>query len=354
MAAGTEAPPLDVSADVLRAYTRDIFAAAGTPADVAERLAGSLVNANQSGHDSHGVIRIPQYISSIRDGAVVADARPTVTMDGPSFVIVDGNWGFGQETARYAMNQAVERAKKNGVGMAATLKTNHIGRLGEWAELAASQGTVGMVTVAIAGSRGISVAPFGGAGRALSTNPIAIGVPRGDQPPMLLDFATSIVAEGKVRFARDKGVDLPPGCVRDKDGNPTVDPKDFYDGGTLQPFGGHKGYALAMMVEVLSIAFSGADGPDASTKTGMYSGSWFLAMDPSKTRPDGGFVESVERLTSRVLAVKPAPGFDRVMLPGEPEIATRAARAKAVSVPAATWRDIGAEAEKLGVATPKV
>jgi LDH2 family malate/lactate/ureidoglycolate dehydrogenase len=352
MATTAEAPPLDVSLEALSTYVTELFEASGMSRGPASRLTNSLLLANRSGHDSHGIIRIPQYLEGIQRGSMDATIEPKVKLEGPAYVVVDGQWGFGQETARFAMAKAAEKARACGVGMATTIRTNHIGRLGEWAEQAAADGVIGLVCVAIAGAGGKAVAPFGGAERALSTNPLAIGIPREGQAPLLLDWATSILPEGKVRFARDKGVPVPPGCLLDKDGNPTTDPNDFYNGGMLLPFAGHKGYALSLMIEVLGTLLGGAELPENEDPRGVYSGAWFLAIDPTHTRRDGGFGNGLELLCARMLGVKPAPGFERVMLPGEPEHLTRLSRSESISVPAATWSAIAAHAERLGVGIP--
>jgi hydroxycarboxylate dehydrogenase B len=338
----------------LEAFTRDIFVAAGTPPAVAERLARSLVEANLSGHDSHGLIRISSYLAAIKDDQVHPAAEPKVVRDGPSWALVDGQWAFGQETARFSIGLAIEKARGQGVGLASALRCNHIGRVGEWTEQAAAAGMIGLASVAFGPPKAINVAPYGGAARALSTNPISIASPRGDGPPLLLDFATSVSAEGKVRVARDKGAPLPPGVIVDRDGNPSTDPNDLYAGGALQPVGGHKGYALSVMVEILSVALSGADEPANHAPNGANSGSFFLAIDPSVFREFEAFTDSVESIARRLTAVPPAPGFDEVLLPGDPEYRTRRARSAALSLPLATWKAISADGAALGVEVPAV
>jgi uncharacterized oxidoreductase len=333
-------------------YVRSIFAAAGASQEVAGRMAHSLVDSNLAGHDSHGVIRTTQYLQDMRSGQLDPRAEPVVLREGPAWALVNGNWGFGHETARFSMARAIEKARAAGIGVVSTVCCNHIGRLGEWAEQAATAQMIGMATVGFGSPKAHLVAPYGGARRALSTNPIAIGAPRAGAEPLLLDFATSISPEGKVRVARDKGVPLPDGVLIDKDGNSTTDPNALYAGGALLPVGGHKGYALAMMVEVLSTALGGADEPEMHAPNGANSGSFFLAIDPAVFRPFEGYAASIERLVDRVATVPPAPGFERVLLPGEPEQRSRAERAAAISLPPATWSAIAADAESLGVAVP--
>lgn len=330
----------------------DIFRACGTPSRVAEAVARSLVDSNLAGHDSHGVIRIMQYVAGIRQGHYLVDAEPRVVSETPATAVVDGEWAFGQETAHFSMELAVRKARETKVAAVSAIRCNHIGRLGEWTELAAAQEMVGLCTVTLLGF-GIGVAPYGGASRVLATNPISVGFPRGEgRPPLILDYATAAVAEGKVRVARDKGAQLPPGCILDSRGLPSTEPRDFYSGGMLLPFGGHKGYALSLVVELLSAALGGAD--LALDKDGRASGSFYLAIDPTAHRTFEEFVTSVEQTGERVVAVPPAPGFEEVLLPGDPEQRSRAERlAHGVPLPEATWKAVISLARELGVETPE-
>ena len=189
---------LTLSADLLTRTTSTIFEAAGTPTDIAEFMASSLVGANLAGHDSHGVIQIPGYIAMIQDGRMLPAVRPEVTQEGASIIRVDGGWGFGQYTAHASMDLAIQKAKRNQLALVTTTRVSHIGRLGEWAEQAANAGVIGMLGVSW-GAGPYAGTPYGGAGRVLSTNPISFGIPLQDRPPFILDFATTAVAEGKLR-----------------------------------------------------------------------------------------------------------------------------------------------------------
>ena len=258
---------LTLKAETLAQAASAILEAAGTPHDIAQFVADSLVGANLAGHDSHGVIQIPGYVELIRIGALAPAARPEVVKEGPAIVQVDGGFGFGQFTAHVCMNLAVEKARKNQLAMVTVVRASHIGRCGQWAEQAARAGLIGMLGVSW-GNGPFSATPFGGAGRVLSTNPLAVGIPLREGPPFILDFATTAVAEGKLRVSRAKGEAVPDGWIVDGVGRPTNDVEDFYTGGgMLQMFGGHKGFALSMMIELLSIALSGADAaPDAPVR----------------------------------------------------------------------------------------
>jgi len=246
----------------LRDLGRRIFMAAGAPTDIAEHVADHLVASNLAGHDSHGVLRIPQYVAEADRGDLVPGARAELVSEKGAIGIVDAGRGFGHSATALAMSWAAERALELGIAAAAVRRANHLGRLGEYAELAAARGVIGIATVGVVGRGG--VAPFGGRDRFLGTNPWAIGVPAAGEP-MIYDAATSALAEGKLRLARAKGVQVPAGAIVDSDGRPTTDPNDYYAGGALLPLGGllagHKGYGLALASALVGgLAMVGDDG----------------------------------------------------------------------------------------------
>ena len=337
---------LTLSPDVLSRAATAIFRAVGTPDDIAAFVADSLVGSNLAGHDSHGVIQVPGYVDRIKAGDLVPDARPEVEREGPGIVQVDGAWGFGQYAAHVCMDLAATKARQSQVALVTMTRSNHIGRLGQWAEQAAEMGTIGMIVTSWGGGP-FAATPFGGAGKVLSTNPIAIGMPLEDGSPFVLDFATTAVAEGKLRVARAKQARVPDGWIVDKEGRPTNDPEDFYAGGMLLPFGGHKGFALAMAVELLSIALTGADTePD---ERGRFNGAVFVAIDPTAVRPLDDFRRAAAGINARVTGVPPAPGSDGVVIPGQPEARSREARRReGIPVAEATWEAIQATAQSVG------
>lgn len=338
------------SADTLAQVTDTIFRAAGTPDDIAALVARSLVDANLAGHDSHGVIRVPSYVEQITSGEIVPGARPRVERDGPSLIAVDGAWGFGQYVAHVCMELAADKARAHQLGLVSLTRSNHIGRLGEWAEEAARAGVIGMVATSWGGGP-FAATPFGGAAKVVSTNPIAWGVPLPDGPPFVLDYATTAVAEGKLRVARAKGAKVPDGWIVDAVGRPTNDPEDFYAGGMLLPFGGHKGFALAMVVELLSIALTGAD--TTTDERGRLNGAVFLAIDPAAVRPLDEFRAAAGRIAARMSEVPPAPGSDGVVIPGQPEARSREVRRReGIPVAEATWEAIRSAAHTVGARLP--
>ena len=329
---------------VLEQFGRDVFEAAGSPPDIADAVACSLVLADLSGHPSHGVMRIPDYVTYINEGLVDPRVRPSIKQVTPNAVFVDGHWGFGQITAADAVSEVVKLAKASGIAMAGVMNCNHVGRVGEWVELAAVSDVIAMMVVG--GPSDIVTAPFGGSETALSTNPMAAGVPAGSRDPMILDFATSAQAVGKIRIAQARGQSMPENSILDSDGNPTTDPDDFFDGGLLLPFGGHKGSALSILIDALGSGLTGSEQTDRYNKLGAI----LIGIDPAVFRPRDQYGASVDRLFDRVTGVQPAPGFDEVLIPGEPERRERAEqRRSGLEVAPATLQTLVDTAEKLGI-----
>lgn len=333
---------------------RRVFEAAGAPPDVADHVSAHLVASNQAGHDSHGVIRIPWYLGHVRRGWLRPAARPRLLDERPAAALVGGEWGFGHPAAAMAMDAACARARRHGLGAAALVRATHIGRLGTYVERAAAEGLVAMMWLGGLGAQRASV-PYA-AGRGLyGTNPMAAAFPAGDAGTPLLDFATTAVAGGKVMVARDRGVPLPQGVALDRDGRPTTDPEAALDGGWLLPFGAHKGSALAFFAQLFGQALTGADAaPGEADPDSPFAraGALFVVLDPGLFRPAGAAIASAGRTAMAVRDLPPAPGFERVLAPGDPEARSRAERARAIPLPDETWRQIVAAAESVGVAVP--
>ncbi len=333
-----------VPTEALREYAEGLFVKAGTPADIATALIGSLILADQSGHPSHGVIRVPRYLEYIDTGRAVADGRPEIIKQTATSALVDGHLGFGQFTAAFAAQTAIDLAKESGIAIVGCIRCNHTGRIGQWAEQAADQGMI--LFGAVGGPTGLASAPFGGLGRVLSTNPITASVPGGEHDPMIMDFATTATAEGKIQVARAKGAQLPPGQVLNKHGEPTTAPAEFYDGGMLLPFGGHKGYALGLLAEILASSLTGAGDSHDTPLMGFT----IIAIDPGIFRSAADYGADVDSVFERMEAVPPAPGFDGVMIPGEPERRSRAAHAgRGIELAEATIQFLRDEGARLGV-----
>jgi LDH2 family malate/lactate/ureidoglycolate dehydrogenase len=336
-----------VASDPLEAMTAGIFEAAGTPADLAAEVARHLVSANLAGHDSHGVIRIPAYLQQIESGRLAADGRPAVVHETAATAIVDANRGFGQVGAAHALQVAIEKASAAGAGVVSIRRCGHIGRLGHYAETAAAQGFISMIVFGNMGPGIGLTAPFGGAHRHLGTNPWSFGVPSGETQPVVVDFATTVVAEGKVQVARAKHAELPPGQIVDKHGHPSTNPEDLYSGGMLLPAAGHKGYGLSLVAALVGAGLTAEEVPD----NGVGAGVVVMAIDPRAFGALETFTATIDNLSAGIEAVPPASGFEKVFLPGGPEAVSRASRrANGVPIAPDTWDVISAAAAKLGVA----
>jgi hydroxycarboxylate dehydrogenase B len=338
---------LTIEAEALRRVTQTIFEAAGTPGEAAEQVAQILVESNLAGHDSHGVMQLPLYVQRIKNGQINPRGRPEIRQESAASALVSGNWTFGQVAAAYGTQVAIEKARRERVAMVAVVECDHIGRLGEYTERAARTNLIGLVTAGRGYPEG-RVAPFGGGGPGpLGTNPFSFAFPGGRQPRVLVDFATSVIAANKIHVARAKGEQLPPGCIIDREGRPSTDPQDYVEGGSLLPFGSHKGYGLAVVAELLSNVVTGSD---AHPGPGRPGGAFILVMDPAAFRPLGDYQAASDRLADQLKAVPPAAGFDGVLLPGEPETRTREQRQReGVPVPEATWQAIVETGAGLGV-----
>ncbi len=338
-----------VHAAQLTSFVARIFQAAGAPPDAAELVAASLVKSNLAGHDSHGVVRVIQYLASMAQGEMDAQARPTLVRETPVTATVDGNRGFGQLAAHFAASLALEKAQAQGLGAVALAHAGHIGRVGEWVEMAGQAGFIGLAWCN-GGRPGGIVAPFGGAERRLGTNPVAAAVPLPGEPPLVMDFATSVVAEGKVRIARNSGKPIPEGWILDREGRPSTRPQDLYDGGVLLPAAGHKGYGLSLLVELLGGVLTGAGCPIFPGYV-MNNGVLFLVLDPGVFRPREAFDADVRRLVEAVRSTRPAPGFQEVLLPGEPERRTAQERqAQGIPMDETTWQGLLEAGARFGVA----
>jgi len=331
----------------LTRLVRAIVTAAGAPATHAEIVATSVVDADLTGHESHGVLRIPSLVEAIGKGSLKPAATPFVVHESPSTAVVDGAATFGHVGARVATDLAIQKAGSAGLAGVSLTRVTHAGRIGEWAELGAGHGLITMVAASRAHSTG-TLAPYGGRVGAIGTTPTAWAIPRLEgRPPILLDFATSAVAQGKLQLARATGQSVPPGWILDAEGRPTTDVEEFFRGGALLPFGGHKGYALSVITAMLAVGLSGGDLLDPSEHGSCL---FIMCVDPEAFRPADQFGRAIEEIAARLKAVPPAEGFDEVLLPGEPEARSRARRSQeGIPVTDATWEALEATARRLGV-----
>jgi LDH2 family malate/lactate/ureidoglycolate dehydrogenase len=308
-----------IPADDLLTLAIDVLRAAGTPDVAARTVAGSLVRSNLLGHDSHGVLRLARYVDEIHRGRIDPRAEPAAEHTRPGAVVVHGRRAFGQLSAGRAVRELIGL---NGVGVAVVRECNHIGRVGEYVAELAEHDLVGIAF----GNTSLCVAPFGGRERRLGTNPLAWAVPRErGRPPVVMDWATSVVAEGKLAVARDRGLPVAEGIVRDSDGRLSTDPNDFYAGGMLLPFADHKGYGLSVLIELVAGLLTGAGIASMPGYTGDF-GTVLMAFPIDTFQPADEFRTRTEDFCRRLVETPPAPGHDEVLVPGEPEERTRAER----------------------------
>jgi uncharacterized oxidoreductase len=350
-----------IPVDRLTALVSEIFQAAGCSSEEARRIADGLVDANLTGHDSHGVARVPRYVDWLRTGEVDAGKSIEVVSESGGLAVVDGHYGFGASVGREAVEFGIGRAVESGTAIVALRHAGHLGRIGQWAELALQSGLVSLHIVNVAGS--MLVAPFGGVDRRFSTAPIAFGFPVPDGPPIILDFATSAVAEGKVLVAANGGKPVPPGSLIGPDGQLSTDPALLYGpikGGTdphhknglgaIRAMGEHKGSGLALMCELLGgvLAGSGCSGPD---KKRFANGMLSIYMAPRAFGSEADMGRETSRFIEFVRSSRPAVPGEDVLLPGDPERRTRAERLeKGVPLPPGTWAGIRATAAEVGLA----
>ena len=353
-----------IPAPQLESLITSIFAAAGCDAAESRRIATHLLGANLAGHDSHGVIRVPRYVEWLEAGYVLKGQSIETVTDGGAFALVDGGYGFGQTVAPQAVALGIERAGQHGIAVIGLRHAGHIGRVGAYAEAAIEAGLVSVHFVNVAGST--LVAPFGGTERRFSTAPFSVGVPLPGRP-LVLDFATSLVAEGKVLVASNGGKPLPEGALIEPGGRLSTDPRTLYGDfaptgprnptagpGAIRAFGEHKGSGLAFMCEMLAGALTGGgtSGPVAERariSNGMLS--LYLSPDAFGTRAE--FEAAGRAYVDWVLAANPATPGEPVLAPGDKEAATRADRlAHGLPLTPETWESILAVARRLGVATP--
>lgn len=331
----------------LRRIVEQMVVALGTPPDYAPVIAESLVGANLTGHDSHGVLRLPWYANLIKLGRIVPSARPSVADLHAATGRIDGMLGWGQPAASLGAETAIGLAAEYGVAAVVLTRTNHIGRVGAYVEQIANANMVG---IALCNASAL-VAPFGSSQRVLGTNPFAWAAPGGPgKPPIVLDFATSIVAEGKLRVARAKGELLEPGLIVDAQGWPSIDPVDFYSGGALQAFGLHKGSGLSVMVELMARGIANVNHSMPGVEG--YNGTLILALNIAALAPLEQFLSASLRLGEQINAATPRRDVEQVLLPGQPEnLARTQRRTQGIPIPDATWAEIVELAESLGVDT---
>ncbi len=318
------------------------LAAVGTPDEIARMVAVSLVDANLKGVDSHGAVRIPSYLNFVAEGYIKPAARPELVRETATTGLVNGHAGFGIYTLSYAADLAIQKAKESNVACVGLIEATHTGRIGWFAERAASQNVITFITGGgtVRKERHQSVAPYGGARHILSTNPVTFGMPGGSLGIVLADFATSITSEGKLRIYRARKAPVPQGWILDKDGNPTTDAEEFYDGGAILPAGAYKGYGLSVVAELLADALLGP----------AHEFNWVVvALNIEAFRPADEFSHASEEILRKIKSIPPAKGVNEVLFPGEPEQRAASARAQGIPIHDEVWQQISDAVRKVGV-----
>ncbi|MGI9326419.1 MAG: malate/lactate/ureidoglycolate dehydrogenase [Pseudomonadales bacterium] len=337
----------------LELFIGQIFESVGAGAPVAAEVAEHLVLANLKGHDSHGVGMVPAYVHNIRQGHLKIDAHARLSTDQGAVLRVDGDFGFGQVVGREACDLAIERAAQTGIVCLGLRNAHHLGRIGHYAEHCARAGLVSVHFVNVVGHEP-QVSPFAGRERRMTTNPFCVAIPRSAQEPLVLDMATSAIALGKVRVAHMKGEAVADGALVDHEGLPTTDPKVMYEApfGALGPFGGHKGYGLAVICELLGGALAGewTAQPGQARPGTIVNHMLQFVFDPSAFGGIEAFRTEVDAMVEYLHSTEPAAGFDRVRVPGEPERESLAERTThGIPIDDNSWAGILAAAERAGV-----
>ncbi len=330
----------------LRQLTQALLEKSGSQADEVRDVADHLVDANLVGHDSHGVLRMRDYLSWLREGMVLPNRKLEVVFQTDTLAIADGELGYGQRVGIEAVRLGMEKCRKNGISLIALRNCAHLGRVGHWAEMAAAEGLVSLHFVSTNGF-GVLVAPFGGADRRLSANPMSIGIPRGDETPLILDISTCAIAEGKIKVARNRGKPVPPGCIVNAAGQPTTDAEAFYADppGSILPMGGHKGYGLSLCVELLAGALTG-NGCSQHARPQLEQGMLSLYIDPEHLQRAESFLQEADAFLAFVKSARRLVADQDILVPGEREARTRAERTRdGIPLDDITWQHLVAEAE---------
>ncbi len=342
----------------LRDLTCAIFMGAGSSEAEAREVATQLVGANLTGHDSHGVGRIPLYIEHAGDGRVNPNRHVRVIKDSGPILVLDGECGYGHVIAGEAMTLGIARTREHGVCLLALRNSFHVGRVGAWAEMCLDAGFASVHFVN-SNAHAPLVAPFGGAEARLSTNPFCAAVPSATGEPVVLDMATASLAEGKIHVALNEGREVADGILIDADGHPTNDPGTLYrePRGALLSMGTYKGYGLGLMCELLAGALGGGGimQPENVGDDMIVNHMLSIIIDPAALGDADGFLEDVAAAVDWVKSSPPAPGGEGVMVAGDPERRARADRmANGITIDDVTWKEILEAAATVGVGGNRV
>ncbi len=344
---------MNIDSRQLFARVAAIFEAEGVDPQQAAAVARNLVDANLTGHDSHGVVRMPRYIDAIRDGQINVHPNMSPVQEGPSYLLLDGDFSFGQVAGHELTGRLIDKAMAHGVAAGGVLKTFDVGRLGDYTQRAAQQQCLGLMAVNDAGWAP-HIAPWGGSKPLLSTNPIAFSAPMTNRPPVCVDMATSICAGSQILLAHLRGQTLPPGLILDADGRPSTTPGDFLadPAGSVLPLGaplaGHKGFALNIIVDILTGALSGAGCSGSGDRDAQ--GVFMLVIHIPAFIPVEQFDAHLEQLIQAIKTAPRQPGVDEIIIPGERAEREREKRLRdGIYIEDATWNEIDELAKLHGI-----
>jgi uncharacterized oxidoreductase len=343
-----------ITGESIERIARGVLRAAGATDEHAKTVAQHLADANLAGHDSHGLIRVPPYVRGIKEGRIDPVAQSEVVGEHMAMAQVNGNATFGQVVAAFATRLAMNKAREYGIGLVAMYNLGHTGRIGSYPEMAAKEGMAAIMYSGGITRGGGGVAPFGGREGRLSTNPISMAFPSSSNGVILLDFATSMAAEGKIRVYSARGQALPDQWVLSKDGVPSNDPNDYYDGGAILPVGGlsggHKGYALSFMVVLLGGMLGGLGRASNLELAPPGGGTSIIVIDLESLAPIDDVKAQVEELVRFVKDTPPMEGSSGVLYPGEVEARSRQERrANGVPVEQPTWEAVAKLIKEYGL-----
>ena len=358
-----------VDAGAMERLVAGIFEHAGCDAVEARRVAWRLTGANLRGHDSHGVLRARRYVEWMEDGKIFPGRRIEVERETEVLAVVDGRYGLGQTVGEQTVDLGVEKARRHGVAVTALKNSGHLGRIGDWAERAAESNCASIHMVNVRGS--LIVAPYGAIERRGSTSPFCAGVPRPGEPPIVHDFATSVVAEGKAMVALHGGKPLPDDALVGPDGNYTSDPRPLYGEtepgrtpdphagpGALATFGLHKGSGLNFFMEMFAGALTGSGTAAALGDTGkrrFCNGMFSIYMQVGAFHDDDWFAREVGAYVEYWKAARPARPGGEVLVPGEKERSTMAERSRTgLPLSEGAWADILTAAQMVGMSDAEV
>jgi uncharacterized oxidoreductase len=348
---------LRLASDVMRRLMVDILHASEVPAGECEIIADVLLEASLSGYDSHGIMRIPRYVDAIRQGTMIPGAKTEILNETPASAHLDAGWGLGPVTATHAIRLAGDKARQTGIGCVSTTHSNDIARLGSYVLEPAQNGLIALIMVNDAGG-GPSVVPWGGTQPFMSTNPLAAGIPREGEAPIVIDVSTGMVAFGKLRMHANRSEPVPEGWLIDHNGESTTDPDTFFaepPQSALLPLGGllagYKGFALGLLVDILAGGLGGAGLSSGAATEREGNGIFAQVIDPAFFGSREHFTAAVETLVNNLKNSPKAPGVDEILIPGERAHRERQQRtAHGISIDGPTTERLAELLRELGLA----